>query len=253
MIQFDLHVHTIFSHCGIHTVLELLARAKELGMKGFAVTDHGLGLKLGGRLTDGVKMSGRLNNPFFERFRSPDPAVKILKGVECNVLDAAGKIDAPREFMKHIDVILLGLHPNLPANKDKTANTDLLITAMRKNPCVDIITHPNDNAYPVDYKRLAREAALLGVALELNNSKVMYARTGVETVVELVETCRDEGCCMALNSDTHAIHELGVDDNVRPILAAARFPEELIVNRTEESTMEFINSRRKNKIIVESV
>jgi putative hydrolase len=235
MIQFDLHVHSIFSLCGIHTVLELLARAKSLGMKGFAVTDHG------------QTLGGRLNNPFFERFRSPDPDIKVLKGVECNILDANGKIDAPRSFMNFIDVILLGIHPNTTRGLTRDAYTDMLIAAMRKNPCIDIITHPNDSNYPIDYKRLAAEAKIHGVALELNNSKILYARTAAQSAVDLVEACRDAGCRMAVNSDTHAIHELGEDSSVRPILASAGFPEELLVNRDEKSALEFIESRRKNK------
>ena len=235
MIKFDLHSHTLFSLCGLHTVLELLEQAKAIGLKGFAVTDHGLTL------------GGRLNSPFFERFKSPCPDVKILKGVECNLLDGKGKIDAPRDFMKYIDILLLGAHPNTPRGLGAAVYTDMLIAAMQKNPCVDIITHPNDPFYPVDYKRLAREARVLGVALELNNSKILYARTGAESAVELVEACRDEGCLMAVNSDAHAIHELGLDDSVRPILAAARFPEEMIVNRNEESALEFVERRRVNK------
>ncbi|MDR2579206.1 MAG: PHP domain-containing protein [Chitinispirillales bacterium] len=235
MIQFDLHVHTLFSLCGIHTVLELLERAKELGMKGFAVTDHG------------YTLGGRLNNPFFERFRSPCPEVKILKGIECNVLDNNGKIDVPRSFIDFIDIVLLGLHPNTSTGQGKDIYTDMLIAAMRKNPCVDIITHPNDPHYPVDYRRLVREAKIHGVALELNNSKIMYARTEVQSAVELIEACRDEGCFMAVNSDTHAIHELGDDGSVRPILASVGFPEEMIVNHDEASALRFIDSRRKNK------
>lgn len=237
MIQLDLHVHSIFSLCGIHTVLELLARAKELGMKGFAVTDHG------------TTLGGRLNNPFFERFRSPDPSVRVLKGVECNVLDHQGKIDAPRGFLKFIDVVLLGLHPNTAKGLGKEAYTDMLIAAIESNPCVDIISHPNDPTYPVEYKRLAAAAKGRGIALELNNSKVAYARTAPETASELIAACMSEGCLMAVNSDTHAIHELGDDSAVRPLLLAAGFPEELIVNSTEETALAFIEKRRANKNI----
>jgi putative hydrolase len=235
MIQFDLHTHTLFSLCGIHTVLELLGQAKAIGLKGFAVTDHG------------QTLGGRLNSPFFERFKSPCPDIKILKGVECNLLDSNGKIDAPRDFMKYMDILLLGAHPNTPRGLGAAAYTNMLVAAMQKNPCVDIITHPNDPLYPVDYKRLAREARALGVALELNNSKILYARAGAESAAELLEVCREEGCLMAVNSDTHAIHELGLDDSVRPLLEAARFPEELIINRDEESALEFIEKRRANK------
>ena len=237
MIQFDLHVHSIFSLCGIHTVLELLERAKELGMKGFAVTDHALTL------------GGRLNNPFFERFKSPCPQVKILKGVECNLLDENGKIDTPRAFMPFIDIVLLGIHPNTAKDLGREKYTDMLIAAIDKNPCVDIITHPNDPHYPVDYRRLAREAKSRGAALELNNSKILYSRSEIGEARELVKACLEERCRIAVCSDTHAIHELGTDESVRPLLKEVCFPEDLIVNRDEESALSFIESRRKNKIL----
>ena len=50
MLEIDLHVHSIFSHCGLHTVLELINQARATGMKGLAITDHGL--TMGGRLND---------------------------------------------------------------------------------------------------------------------------------------------------------------------------------------------------------
>jgi putative hydrolase len=235
MIQFDLHVHTLFSLCGVHTVLELLEHAKNIGMKGFAVTDHGLTL------------GGRLNNPFFERFKSPYPEVKVVKGIECNLVDDKGNIDTPRIYMDFIDIVLLGIHPNTPRGLGTDVYTDMLIRAIRKNPCIDIITHPNDPIYPVDYRRLAKEAKIAGVAVEMNNSKILYARTDTESAYQLAEACRDEGCGMAVNSDTHAIHELGLDDSVVPILKEIGFPEGLIVNRDETAALEFIESRRKNK------
>jgi len=238
MIQFDLHVHTLFSQCGIHTALEILARANEIGLKGIAITDHGPALP-----------DERINSPFFERFKSPYPDLIFLKGMECNLADADGKIDIPLRFKSCMDVVLLGIHPNTPTGLSVSAYTDMLIAAIEKNPCVDIITHPNDPNYPVDYKRLATAAKAAGAALELNNSKILYARAETQSAIDLVTVCRDEGCKMAVNSDTHAIHELGLDDSVRPILESLKFPDELIINRDEKSTMEFIDSRRKNKIV----
>ncbi len=235
MIQFDLHVHTFFSLCGIHTVMELIHHAHSLGMKGFAVTDHGLTL------------GGRLNSPFFERFKSPVKDVNVLKGVECNVLDENGTIDKPKLLMPFIDIVLLGIHPNSTSGKTVENYTDMLIRAIEKNPCVDIITHPNDPVYPVDYESLAQAAKKAGVAIELNNSKILYNRSSIESTTALVEACKRAGCLMAVNSDTHAIHELGLDDSVRPILQSVGFKEEMIVNRTEKSALEFVDSRVERK------
>jgi putative hydrolase len=241
MIEVDFHVHTLFSLCGLHTVLELLDRARTLGMKGFAVTDHG------------QTVGGRLTSVFFERFTSPYPEVAVFKGIECNLLDADGTIDFPLKFLKWIDIALLGIHPNTRKGASREAYTAMLIRAIEKNPFLDIITHPNDPNYPVDYDVLARCAAERSVALECNNSKVLYGRSTVDEVRKLLAACVKHGCSIAVSSDTHAIHELGDDANVRPILNGVAFPEELIINRDAENAFEYIRlSHKRKKAIVSS-
>lgn len=235
MIDVDLHVHSIFSLCGLHTVLELLERARVLGMKGFAVTDHGLTL------------GGRLNSVFFERFVSPDPAVRILKGIECNIVDRNGTIDLPAEYVRFLDVVLLGIHPNTRKGLSMEEYTDMLVAALRKNREIDVITHPNDPNYPVDYRRLARAAVQSGAALELNNSKILYARSSADEALELLAACREFGCRVTVSSDTHAIHELGEDSSVTPLLHKAEFPAELVVNRTPDAAFSFIAERRDRR------
>ena len=115
---------------------------------------------------------------------------------------------------------------------------------MDENPFVDIISHPNDPQFPLDYDKLAIKAAQKGIALELNNSKILYKRSMVGDTLELILACKRAGCRMAVNSDTHAIQELGRDEAVRPLLADACFPEELIVNRDADTAAEFLEERR---------
>ncbi len=221
--------------CGLHTVLELLSRAKAIGLKGFAVTDHG------------QTLGGRLNSVFFERFESPDPSIRIFKGVECNLLDEKGAIDLPRAYLKYLDIVLCGIHPNIAKGLSSGSYTDMLLRALRLNPEIDIITHPNDPVYPVDYRRLAEGAKESGCVLELNNSKVRYARSSESEAVELIAACRECGCPIAVNSDTHAILELGDDSAVVPLLEKTGFPEELIVNRSIDAALDFAERRRIHK------
>jgi putative hydrolase len=98
--------------------------------------------------------------------------------------------------------------------------------------------------YPLDYAIVAKKAKKAGMALELNNSKVLYARSTAEDALELVYACKEAGCLMAVNSDTHALQELGRDEAVRPLLEKAKFPEELIINRNPEAAEKFIEGRR---------
>ncbi len=235
VIEVDFHCHSFFSQCGIHTALELISRAHELGLKGLAITDHGPDLE------------GRVNSPFFERFRCPTPHLRLLKGMECNIRNEGGDIDLPPEFLKWMDVVLVGFHGTVAQAKDASYYTDLMIRTMRTNPCIDIITHPNDLGYPVDFEELASAARTEGVALELNNSKTALKRCDNETTLRLLRACKKTGCRIAICSDAHAINEVGNDEAVRPLLLQVGIPHEQIVNKNADSAFAFIEQRRERK------
>jgi putative hydrolase len=235
MLQADLHVHSLFSACGLHTILELLEHGRRIGLKAMAITDHGRAV------------GGHLTSVFFERFRHPWEDIRLYKGIELNVMDERGTVDMEWQVMPFVDLLLLGVHPNIDSNRPKKIYTDMVLAALDTNPFIDILSHPNDPMYPLDYPEIAQKAKEKGMALELNNSKVLYKRSTVDDALDLVYACKEAGCLMAVNSDTHALLELGRDDEVRPLLAQAKFPEELIVNRTLETTERFIEGRRKLK------
>ncbi len=239
MLEVDLHAHTFFSKCGIHTHLELLNRAKELGLKGLAITDHGPALK------------SRITLPFFDRLKNPVDGIRFIKGIECNLLDEQGTIDItgmPSRYTRHIELVLLGLHPNIEKDLGKKRYTDMVVKAIKTNPCIDIIAHPNELEFPLDLEQLAGVAKEYGVALELNNSKTLYNRTTPEVTKELIQVCKKIDCRMAIGSDTHAIEELGLDDSVRPYLVEERFPQELLINGSARRAFDFIEERKSNKI-----
>lgn len=238
MLEVDFHSHTFFSKCGIHTHLEMLTRAKELGLKALAVTDHGPAL------------DSRFTLPFFDRLKNPIEGIRFIKGIECNLVDEHGTIDIidiPIRFRKYLELILLGFHPNVKKNQSAVKYTDMLITAIEKNPCIDIIAHPNEINYPLEYERLAIAAKNYGIALELNNSKTLHHRTTPESTRKLIQVCKKVGCRMTIGSDAHAIEELGLDDSVRPYLEEVKFPKKLLINSSVEKAFAFIEERRSNK------
>jgi putative hydrolase len=232
MLTVDLHSHTLFSKCGMFTYMDLLTRAKELGVEMLAITDHGSGV------------GGSIPGTFFERMGQPLSEVTLLKGVECNVLDGTGRIDLPQTRHEWIDIVLLGLHKNLPVKMSRSTCTNFLVHAIEKNPIIDIITHPNDPNFPVDWNTLAELAVEKGVALELNNSKIRYRRATIDDTVAMLESFASAGALLTINSDTHALNELGDDSDVRPLVEMVGYPNELIVNRSVHATKEFLEQRR---------
>jgi putative hydrolase len=235
MIPVDLHSHTLFSACGVHTVVELLARARELGMAALAVTDHG------------PLVGGRLNSVFFERLSDPVPGVKLLKGVESNLGSRPGTTDFPLGYLPYCDVALIGIHSNTPRGLPAAEYTDLLLSALDANPFLDIVTHANSEDYPLHFVRLAHGVRALGRAIELNNSKVALRRVAPEVTEELLRACMAESCPVVVNSDAHTLDEVGRDDAIRGAMRGVGFPEELVVNRTAETALAFLERRRPFK------
>jgi len=235
MIEVDLHTHSLFSSCGLHTVLELLEGAKQRGMKAIAITDHGPAL------------GGRVSNVFFDRLHQPCQGIRLLKGMECNFLKEKGRIDCPKQYLPMMDVVLAGIHLGEHSRLSREELTEVVLHAMASNPYIDIITHPNSTMFPLCYDELARVAAKDGIALELNNSKSALRQVSDEETWQLVMACLKAGCRMAVASDTHAIHEMGQDSAVRPFLQRAGFPEELVINRNAESAFAFLEERKHLK------
>lgn len=235
MLEADLHTHSHFSSCGLHSFVELLTCARDKGVKVLAITDHG------------PLIQGRLNSVFFERLHEPVGGVTLLKGIECNLGEEKGSIDAPVHLMPLCDVILVGIHPNTPKGLSERHYTDLLIAAMERNCCIDIITHPNSVECPVDFTRLARAARELDIALELNNSKVALQRVGNNVTARLIDACADEGCPVAVCSDAHALDEVGCDEAIMALVARSGLDRGAIVNRSAISALEWLNRRRARK------
>lgn len=236
MLQVDLHTHTLFSPCGLHTYVEVLERAKALGIQAVAITDHGPAVK------------GKIPGPFFDRLTQPVSGVRMLKGMECNLVGDDGVIDLPEHVVGYLDIVLLGIHYNTPAGLGRDKYTEMLVAAIDHNPAVDVITHPNDTTYPVDFAAVAHAACARGVALELNNSKTALGRSPDEATRELVQAIKASGCRIVVSSDAHALNELGGDEAVRHFLEECRFPRSRIVSDSVEQALGFIEERRRFKV-----
>lgn len=232
MLEVDLHSHSLFSLCGCHTVIEMLTHAKALKMKALAITDHG------------KKLKGRLNGVFYKRLTDPVPGIRLIKGIECNVLDEPGIIDCPSDFLPHMDVVLLGIHHNIKHGLGKGKYTEMLLSAMAHNRFVDIIAHPNVLEYEVEFEPVAKAAIQYGMVLELNNSKPVLSRTTPQAVRELILACKRVKCPVVISSDAHVLNEIGQDGAIRSLLKELRFPEHLVINRNEASAYAFMEKRR---------
>ncbi len=235
MHEVDLHSHSFFSRCGVHSVIELLEAARRKGLKAQAVTDHG------------PAKVDRINTTFFTRLQDPVEGIHLLKGMECNLTDKAGHLDMDPEMIPHCDVLLAGLHDNIRDEWSDEEATEALIAAMRGNPWLDVITHPLCGEYKIDLRKCARVAKETGKALEFNNSKIRLGSISPEQQKHFIRICREEGCLVAVNTDAHTVNELGDTRAMDALLKEEGFPADRIVNRTYEGLMKWLEERRNFK------
>ncbi len=187
-INADYHTHTRYSH-GKGTVLDNAEAALKSGLCAIAITDHGF------------------SHPAFGMRRRKLPAmradctaaeektgVKVLLGIESNILGESGKIDVKPTDYDKLDIILAGVHRMVfydklkdyrklffanafndlfkkeASSSLKAYNTRCYVNAIKSNP-IDILTHL-DFKVDCDVKVVAECCADYGTYVEINTKKI---------------------------------------------------------------------------------
>lgn len=236
----DLHTHTNVNPHAYSTLGENVQEAKKKGMKIIAITNHGPALP---------------DSPHWWSLRNlralPDEidGIRVLKGVEANIIDEDGSIDLNQLIYEIMDIILVGFHPvaGYSDGKDKEKNTRTMINVI-KSQRVDIIAHPGNPKFPIDYEQVIKTAKEYNVAIELNNSSFKGSREGSEkNCKSIMSIAKKYGCYLSLGSDAHFSHSIGDLDIVGALLEKISYPEELILNSDEKVLNYFLSLRKELK------
>lgn len=235
----DSHTHSIASGHAYSTIHEMAREAAAKGLKLLGITDHAMA------------MPGTCHEYYFMNMRMLPremAGIEVMFGSEVNIMDYQGTIDMEEYLLKQMDVVVASLHTPCITPGDAGQNTNALIGAM-KNPYVNIIGHPDDGRYPLDYPRLVAAAKEHGVLLELNNSSLdpRGARQDpLPNQAALLKCCKELRVPVILSSDAHTHEDVGNHEFVKILLESAKFPEELVVNRSVDEYKKYIN-RYKQK------
>jgi len=172
--------------------------------------------------------------------------IKVLRGAECNIVDIEGKLDLHERILKVLDIVLAGFHLFCGFdNRSVEENTQAIISAVRSG-YVDILVHPGNPLYPLDYETVVREAVRAGVALEVNNASFTIVRKGSEENCEkVVKFAKEFGAYVCVGSDAHDASMVGVFDKALELIDRLGLPEEQIINRTAKTVIEFLKTRGK--------
>ena len=101
------------------------------------------------------------------------------------------------------------------------------------NPYVNIIGHPDDSRYLVDYEKLVKAAKEKHVLLEVNNTSLNPdgPRQGAyDNDVKMLKLCKRIRICISIGSDAHIKESICDFDRAYKVVEDVEFPEELIVN-----------------------
>ena len=219
----DLHTHTIASGHAYNTLKENLEEAMRQGLKVLGTSEHA------------PMMPGTAPLMYFMNFKvipREISGVRLYNGIEANILDTNGTLDVNPELASKLDYIIASMHDCCYENQGISVNTKTLLKVM-ENPEVNIIGHPDDARFPIDYDEIAASAAEHKKALELNDASLnpTTARRGAhETMPVMLACCRKYGTKILMGTDSHICWEVGDFRRSMKLLSDMNFPEDLIIN-----------------------
>ncbi|MBS6397402.1 MAG: phosphatase [Clostridiales bacterium] len=230
----DVHTHTIASGHAYNTMMEMVREAQEKGLEVYGITEHA------------PKMPGSCHEFYFHNLRVVERQhgdLELLLGAELNILDEHGTVDMAELYLKQMDVTIASLHNPCIQPGSREWNTQCLINAM-KNPLVNIIGHPDDGRYPLDYEAVVQAAREYHTLLEINNNSLNprgFRQNARENDLELLRLCKKYRVPVILGSDAHYFADICNHSLTIPLLEEVDFPEELVVNTAKERLYGFIN------------
>ncbi|WP_270670172.1 phosphatase [Paraclostridium bifermentans] len=228
----DLHCHTIASGHAYSTLKENIDEAKLKGLKYVGVSDHA------------PNMPGSTHPFYFGNLgviKEEINGVKVLKGIEANIMDFDGNIDIPSDVVGKLDYVIASFHPPCINPGNIHENTKAILNVM-ENKEVKIIGHLDDSRYPVDYEKVVVKAKETNTLLEINNSSLRtnsFRVGAIENAKILLNLCKKHDVKVVLGSDAHIYYQVGNFENCTKILEEVNFPGNLVVNFNEEYIKEY--------------
>lgn len=238
-IKADTHSHTIASGHAYSTIREMAKAGAEAGLELLAITEHAPMMP---------ETCGKFYFSNFGIIPREMYGMKVMFGVELNILDEDGTVDLPEKLLNQMDIVIASMHsPCYGESRGIEGNTKAYINAM-KNPYVQIIGHPDDGRFPVDYEAIVKMAKETGTLLEINNSSLTpggFRENTRENSLQLLKLCKKYGVAITTGSDSHIDVEVGQFDYAYDVLAECDFPEELVATTSCEKLLQHLKQWKK--------
>ena len=196
----SLHNHSDWSD-GRDTLESIIARAEDLGLSYWAITDHSrASFQANGLDVSRIRRQRDIIRRHNDELESEGHEFRLLTGSEVDILKDG--LDFDDEELAELDVVVASLH--VPSS-DEAENTRRLIRAA-ENPWVHIIGHSTGrllldrDAYKVDLPAVIDACASTGTWIELNAAP---ARLDMDW--RHWHAARDKGVRCVINCDAHRL------------------------------------------------
>lgn len=231
----DLHMHTIRSD-GRQTIEQNICEAIKKGLKTIAITDHGPFHEKSARCTFDYHL---VNKYELKSLQRKYPQIKLLFGIEANIVSLRGDLDITKQQEEAFDIIVMGQHRSphgitfwdnitwrlrnlLPQTKKRIEKvTNAYLLAMQ-NHKINILAHLN-RYIKVNIKPIAELAAKKGILIELNGKRVDFSQEEIDIIL-------NAGANFVINSDAHKFENVGNTKKIDEFLSKHKIPKERIVN-----------------------
>ena len=230
----DVHTHTIASGHAYNTMMEMIHEAQAMGLAVYGITEHA------------PNMPGSCHDFYFHNLKVVERQhgdLEVLLGVELNILDEKGTVDLKEPYLGKMDVTIASLHTPCIRPGSREWNTQCVIEAM-KNPHVNIIGHPDDGRFPLDYEAVVQAAKEYHTLLEINNNSLNpkgFRQNARENDLEILRLCKKYQTAVIMGSDAHYYKDIRNHERVLPLLEEVNFPEELVVNTDRKKLYAYVN------------
>lgn len=230
----DLHTHTVASTHAYSTINEMVESASEKNLYALAVTDHGMA------------MVGAPDEIYFRNLHilpNEMSKVRVLKGIEANIIDYSGKLDASDSLLKHLEWVVASLHSITILDKPDVEKCTQAYLAMCDNPKVNVIGHSGSDYYAYDYETVIKRCAQTGTLVEINSSAIRNGRSNINNCIKIAQLCRKHNARVVVDSDAHILSDVANVCEALDMLEEIEFPSELVVNSSIENLKEYFKEK----------
>lgn len=231
----DTHTHTVSSGHAYSTIQENAREAFENGIRLINMSDHG------------PAMNGA---PFLYHFGNLNIipgvlyGVRVIKGVELNIVSYDGEVDLPQRYLKSLELVLASFHDICIVPSTVENHTRAAIKVL-ENPYIDILAHPGNPQFQIDIEKVVKAAKDNNKLIEINNHSFYVRRGSEQNCRQILSMCKKYGVRVTTGSDAHISFNIGKFENIKSLLAEVEMPEELVITSSVEKTENYLLERQK--------